>query len=382
MLTRYDAAPLDLIKKDAQTGFIHIANVPIARVGVFPYLKADNSVEMEAKLPTELLTQSTVKSAENKPVTDDHPAELVTQQNAAKYMKGFTASNAHVDHDTLRVDLTITDHDLINEINQGKQELSIGFQTDVVPVKGEFRGISYDSIQKNIQINHVAVVRRGRAGHNVRLIGDSAEMVEEHTKQRGEKMETTRVRLDGQNITVATADAAKIIKLDDDLSDKAKKIAALKKQIKDLEEQLAELEGKAKLNEASATKAQAKADALEKQLTKSYQYENDHLDEAVESRLSLINQIKPYLGDDYSFKGKSSKELKLAAIRQVDDTAELSNKSDEYIDAYFTAMDHNHQQAKVVGYRGPVLKTDSGSQSASELLKARYNLAKQVKGDK
>lgn len=63
-------------------------------------------------------------------------------------MKGFTADNAHVDNDTLKVDMTITDADLISEINKGKQELSIGFETEIVPKKGEYKGVAYDSVQK------------------------------------------------------------------------------------------------------------------------------------------------------------------------------------------------------------------------------------------
>ncbi|MCT6892440.1 MAG: DUF2213 domain-containing protein, partial [Lactobacillus sp.] len=128
MLTRYDTAPINRVTQDAQTGFVRITNVPIAIVGVFPYIKADGSVEMEAKLPTELLSEVTVDSANSKPVTDNHPDELVTQVNASKYMKGFTATNAHVENDALKVDMTITDKSLINEINKGKQELSIGFE--------------------------------------------------------------------------------------------------------------------------------------------------------------------------------------------------------------------------------------------------------------
>lgn len=169
MLTRYDTAPINSLSVDSQTGFLHAKNVPIARVGVFPYMKADGSLTMEAKLPDELLNDSTVESANSKPVTDDHPNEAVTTNNTKKYMKGFTADNAHVDGDKLKVDMTITDSDLISEIQKGKQELSIGFQTDIAPVKGTYKGMAYDSVQRNIQINHVAVVRRGRAGHSVRL---------------------------------------------------------------------------------------------------------------------------------------------------------------------------------------------------------------------
>lgn len=380
MLTRYDTAPINQITQDAQTGFVYVKNVPIARVGVFPYIKADNSVEMEAKLPIELLSDETVQSADNKPVTNNHPGELVTNLNSSKYMKGFTASNAHVENDTLRVDMTITDRDLIDAINQGKQELSIGFQTDVVPAKGEYKGVAYDSVQKNIQINHVAVVKRGRAGHSVRLLGDSAEMIDKIPDEKGKQMETTKVRLDGADVTVATSDADKIIKLDADNADKSKQIAELKADIKAKQKKLDELEGNADSEKKNADEAQAKADAAEKELANlKKKYEGDALDKAIQERIDLVDKVKPYVGDSYDFKGKSPKELKLDAIKAVDDSIDLSDKSDDYINAYFDSMDRTENAAKVNGYSGPQIKRDSDDLEA--LRNSRYHLANQ-KGDK
>lgn len=377
MLTRYDTAPINKIEQDATTGFIHVNNVPIARVGVFPYLKADGSIEMEAKLPAELLADTTVESANNKPVTDDHPEEFVTQSNANKYMKGFTASNAHVDNDTLRVDLTITDAALINEINQGKQELSIGFETEIVPQKGEYKGSVYDSVQKNIQINHVAVVERGRAGHSVRLVGDSAEMVDDFKK--GKHMDVTKVRLGDTDITVATSDADKVVKVDADNSEKEKKIADLKAKIADYEKQLKELQGDADSSKKSEEEAQAEKDALEKQLeTYRKKYEGDGLDQAIDAKISLIEKVKPYVGDSYDFKGKTEKEIKVATLKAIDDSINLSNKSDDYINAYFDSTIRNRNSSRVIGYHGSDNKNDSDD--LNKLRMARYNLKN--KGEK
>ncbi|QHJ78310.1 MAG: hypothetical protein [Bacteriophage sp.] len=377
MLTRYDNAPIDKVTQDAQTGFVHITDVPIARVGVFPYLKADNSVEMEAKLPAELLSDSTVSSADSKPVTNDHPTELVNQRNASKYMKGFTADNAHVDNDTLKVDMIITDADLISEINKGKQELSIGFETEIIPEKGEYKGVAYDSVQRNIQINHVAVVEHGRAGHSVRLIGDSAEMVQQdNVDKKGKQMDTTKVRLDGADVTVATADADKIIKLDADNSEKEKKINDLKAQIKDLQDQLAKLQGDDEEAKKNADKAQAKADAAEKELADlKKKYSGDAMDKAVGARIELINKVKPYVGDSFDFKGKSEKQLKLDAIKALDDSVDLTDKSDDYIDAYFDSMCKTNNSAHINGYNGPQPNINNDSNDIEKLRFDRYHLA-------
>ena len=377
MLTRYDTAPIDKVTQDAQTGFVHITDVPIARVGVFPYLKADSSIEMEAKLPDELLSDSTVSSADSKPVTNDHPTELVNQQNASKYMKGFTADNAHVDNDTLKVDMTITDADLISEINKGKQELSIGFETEIVPEKGEYKGVAYDSVQRNIQINHVAVVEHGRAGHSVRLIGDSAEMVEQdNVHKKGQIMETTKVRLNDADVTVATGDADKIIKLDADNSEKQRQIDDLKAKIKEMQDQLAKLQGDDDKNKKNADKAQAKADAAEKELADlKEKYSGDAMDKAISARMELINKVKPYVGDSYEFKGKSEKQLKLDAIKALDDSVDLDDKSDDYINAYFDSMCKKQDAPHIIGYPGPNPNISNDSSDIEKLRFDRYHLA-------
>ena len=374
MLTRYDTAPINRITQDAQTGFVHITNVPIACVGVFPYMKADNSVEMEAKLPTELLSEGTVSSANSKPITDNHPDELVTQVNARNYMKGFTATNAHVENDKLKVDMTITDKSLIDEINKGKQELSIGFETEVVPKKGEYKGVAYDSVQRNIRINHVAVVEQGRAGHSVRLLGDSAEMIEQDVQKKGKRMDTTKVRLDGADVTVATVDADKIIKLDADNADKAKKIAELEAQIEEKKKELDELKGEAEEEKKNADEAQAKADAAEKELDSlKKEYSGDAMQKAVNDRLNLVGKVKPYLGDSYDFNGKTDKQLKLDTITALDSSIDLKDKSDDYINAYFDAALQAKNAPRVNGYSGSEIKSDKSV--IDELRDSRYNFA-------
>ena len=63
-------------------------------------------------------------------MTDDHPTEPVTAANYNKYSKGMTHNDAHVLDNKLLVSFTITDAETI-KINDGKRELSIGFQADV-----------------------------------------------------------------------------------------------------------------------------------------------------------------------------------------------------------------------------------------------------------
>lgn len=381
MPARYDTALINKISKDPNTGFLHAKNVPIARVGVFPYRTVNNDVVMEAKLPTELLSDSTVESANSKPITDGHPTQLVTADNSKELMKGFTAENAHVDGDMVKVDMTITDADLIKEIGDGKEELSIGFKTEVVPVQGEYQGIHYDSVQKNIQINHVAVVDKGRAGHSVRITGDSAEMV---IKDKGESMETTKVMLDGANVTVALADADQVAKSNTDLADLKKQLADAQAKVKELQDQIEKVQGKADSADElqkKADEAQAKADAADKQIEelqgKLKSYEGDGLDKMIEAKLALEKDAKPFLGDSYDFAGKSDKDIKIAVIKAIDDGFDAKNKSSDYINAFFDAVKVN-KPVTIGATNQP--KTDA-QDPAAEALAARYGLANKKKGE-
>lgn len=377
MTVRYDSVPIKRLYLDPNTGFLNARNVPIARVGVFPYIRKDGAVVKEAKLPEDLLSDATVDSANGKPITDNHPQGLVNRNNAKDLMKGLTANNAHVEGDKLKVDLTITDPQLIKEVNDGKQELSIGFSTEVSPEQGTFNGAKYDCAQKNIQINHVAVVQRGRAGHSVRLTGDSAEMVLDESEEQN-SMEFTQVRLDGENVKVANEDVDRVMKLDADNDAKAKQIAQYKAQIKKLQEQIKALEGNADDSKKSKDEAEAKADALEKELADyKSKYEGDAFDKALDEKMELINTVKPYVGDSYDFKGKSIKDMKADAIKSVNDSVDLEGKSDDYINAYFDSMLENHKPSSVVGYTGTEVKGDSMDSLEAEALAARnaiYNV--------
>lgn len=400
MITRYDSSTVSAITKDPITGYIHARNVPIARAGVFKYLKPDGTVRHEAKLPEDILSDSTVASANNKPITDNHPENeagqriLVDKSNTNTLMKGLTASNAHVDEadGTVRVDLTITNPDLINKVDNGKRQLSIGFQTQVVPQSGVYKNTEYDSVQKDITINHVAVVDVAREGPDISLdrsvVGDAAEMIGEIdgiSKEKGQKpqMDFEKVRIGDQIIKVATDDADKLIKFDSDNSANQKRIDELNAQIKKLTDERDSLKSGNKQAENDKSEAQAKADSLEKEL-QGYRdkVEGDGLDKLVDQRMGLIDDVKSIVGDSFDPHGKSEKEMKIEAIKRVDgDSAEIDGKDDVYVNAYFNAV-KNRKQSHFVGATVHDFKGDSADSNVSvnQMHENFYNLANKNKG--
>lgn len=375
MTTRYDTAPIGKIEQDPSTGFLHIKDVPIARVGVFPYRRADGSIEMEAKLPDDLLADESVASANNKAITNDHPSELVNANNFKQYGKGVTAGNAHVDGDRIKVDMTITDAGLIKQISDGKEELSIGFVTEVVDHRGEYQGIKYDSMQQNIQINHVAVVNRGRAGHTVRLTGDSAIM--DDSKGGNDTMETTMVMLDGKNITVAVNDADTVTQANNSNSSLQEQLKAAEAKVAELKAELEKSNGSNDANKKAADENKAKADSLDAENKKLQgqldQFKGDSIDKMVESRLNLLAQAKPFIGDSFDITGKTEREIKVAAIKAENDSFDDKDQSDDYVNAFYDSMISLSKKPSVVGYTGT--HTD-GADKLTELRDSRYDLYK------
>lgn len=377
---RYDSVPIRDYHFDDQTGFLYVYRVPIAGAMVQKYVKSDGSEEMEAKLPEEILSDATVSSANSKPVTDGHHG-LVTKDNSHDLLKGFTASNGHVEGNMLYNDITITDPNLISQIKSGdKRELSIGFETQMDPTSGTYNGTKYDAVQRNIRINHVAVVPKGRAGHEVRLIGDSAEAVEqvEPSEEKGNQMETRVVRADGQNITVAADDVEKITKLDADNSAKAKQIADLDAQIKKLQSEKAQLQGDADASEKKADEAQAKADSLEADNKKLQEEFDKYKADGVDKKLELIDKVKSFVGDEYDYHGKSDRDMKIDAVKAIKgDSVDFTDKSDTYVQAAFDMLE---KPKKVSGYAGP--EPEAKGDAADPIAKAYYDLNHMYKGVK
>lgn len=158
-------------------GFLICKNVPIARTGYQTYLESEliedgdpNERVNVYRSPDEVFSPATLASFEGKPVCNGHPCVDVTPDNYKVYSKGHVQ---HVrigkgdDADKILADLYITDKDLIDEIQNGKREVSAGYYAED---KEDSTG---RICQTKIRGNHVAVVDEGRAGRSV-CIRDAA----------------------------------------------------------------------------------------------------------------------------------------------------------------------------------------------------------------
>ena len=165
-------------------GFLICRDVPIARVGVQDYLGREIGQEerpeeiFKVNRPAkEVFDRAAVASFEGKPVTEDHPDEDVTAENYSQYIKGVVRDvrKGSGQYDgCLVADLVIHDGALVRAIQDGKREISCGYNCLWVPTG------DHTLEQREIRGNHVAVVDKGRAGHGVAIHDNAMERRKTH----------------------------------------------------------------------------------------------------------------------------------------------------------------------------------------------------------
>lgn len=151
--------------------------IRVTCTGVFTYMD-ENGVVRRLRPMDQVSALESIKSINNKPVTLLHPSEDVTPENSGKYMVGMSANDAFIDsNQDVWVSITITRKDAIEAIDSGDVEaISMGYSCVIVHDSGNWHGVEYDEVMTEIRYNHIALVKRGRAGDSVRFrVGDSAD---------------------------------------------------------------------------------------------------------------------------------------------------------------------------------------------------------------
>lgn len=166
-------------------GFWYLYDNPITKVGIFPYLGRQISPELEPETiyqvlrPKEELTRpETLKSFKNKPLINDHEMlgkEIGTTPAEKRGIHGNLGENVKFDDatETVTNNIAVYSETMKNDIESGKTELSLGYKCRYELTPGEYKGRHYDAVQRDIFLNHIALVSEGRMGHDVRIM-DSA----------------------------------------------------------------------------------------------------------------------------------------------------------------------------------------------------------------
>jgi len=339
-----DEVMLDGVHR-TKDGFL-AAEAKVARTGIQLYRGVEcGRPEMDTvrvyRPESEVFAKDALLSFAARPVTIDHPSEMIDKDNWKKYAVGQTGEEVARDGEFVRLSLLLMDSEAISEVEAGKRQLSLGYTTDLKWEAGETKdGEKYDAIQTEIRGNHLAVVARARGGSALR-IGDA-----NHGKLEDNDMPKT-ITVDGLDVQVADDASEKILKRY--LASQEQTIATLKKKMG-----MNPTEGESKSdfmarcqdagNDAdacstawskasAATEDRAAKDAeiatLRKQLTDAEAaIKPAALDALAKDRGELIAKAKSMIGDKLVTDGKTSAEIR----KQVVD-AFMGEVSAEWTDA-------------------------------------------------
>lgn len=165
----------------------------VGRIGIQIYHNPDGTERREYRPAEEVFSQKAMDSAKGVPIIITHDAGFVNKDNAPDEEIG-TVLDVFRDGDYLRAHIVIHDTDAMKD--SGLKELSLGYNLDIDDTSGEYQGEHYDCIQRNIRINHLALVAEARAGDSARLNIDGKDTEAENNKEGG----TSMSKVKGDNI--------------------------------------------------------------------------------------------------------------------------------------------------------------------------------------
>jgi hypothetical protein len=189
------------------TGFIR-SDARLTRTGGFRYADKDGNEWGELRTEDEVFSADALRSFEMRVVTNDHPDDFVSHRNVKDVSIGLTGSDVHKDGDFVVSSVLITDADAIQSVKDGKVELSCGYTAQVKVERGVTDdGTPYNGRQTNIRGNHVALVDRGRAGPDCKLLVGRGDAFT--TLTQGEPMKTKKIKIGDKEyeLPIETADA-------------------------------------------------------------------------------------------------------------------------------------------------------------------------------
>lgn len=303
---RYDLGELSKVER-LDNGFMRIP-ASLTRAGIFKYRLPDGTIRRELRHPDEVFNKDSMDTLRQAPVTNRHPPEMVTAENAKKYSVGSVGENIlRTDAGHLAAVLMITDADAVNAIDMDiRRQISCGYTADMIMDSGIYNGEPYDARQTNIRYNHSALVEVGRAGSDI------------------------RVKLDSED-AVLVCDTIRVDVNPDPLPEDP----GMEKQLEELGKELQALKSE---HEATCAKLDAANERLEAvEVNKNDRKDADEFRKAVLQRVELERQASPVLGDDVKLDAMNDLDIRKAVVAKLCPKADLAHKTDAYLEARYDA---------------------------------------------
>ena len=205
-------------KRMAKDGSL-IAYVNCARAGCQDYAgyeigKPDLSKVTVYRPAEEVSATDSMASFAHAPVTFGHPPVSVTAENWKQFAVGDVGQEVAFDNNTktVKVPLIIRDGASVSKVNGGINQISMGYDCTLDWADGVAPdGTPYQATQRNIRINHLAIVDSARGGPALK-IGDT-------------EMTTKTITFDGLPLVITDAGEAAVAKRDAEIKTLASKLA-------------------------------------------------------------------------------------------------------------------------------------------------------------
>lgn len=360
-------------------GFLRDSPI-VARTGIYIYQQPDGTIRREYRPPEEVFDTDSEASFVGKPIVVGHPVSGIVNSDTAQDLAIGTilSSGYQKDETNIACDIVIHNPSAIGE----KRGLSLGYRVDIEEAPGITPdGQQYDVIQRNIRINHLAVVDRARAGAKARLNLDGDEIIEgvetkmkikidsvdfevdekiaNYVNSLQNKEENARVKLDTANTELKSVKEQNTA-LKADADDKKAKLDAM----------TAERDGlKAKVDAADAEKEKAVKEAVE--AVKADMQERAELEET--AKIAKVEKTD----------GLTNAELKAGIVKAAfGESFKLDGVSEAYINGAYSAakemLRNDNAKNQALKAKGGAEKQETKNDSAND---ARSRMIARMRGE-
>ena len=321
-MLRFDYIDVGKAEIDKATGWIKDKPI-LSRTGVFKYARADGSIRREYRPPEEVFHPNHLASLRGVPVTLDHPG-IVHADNAEDVI-GASLSIGEQDKENsgnLRGEVVIHKPKKLG----GRRQLSLCYTLRLDESPGiSPEGERYDAVQRDLIVNHIAVLAVGRAGNaTLRMDGEDSVIVNEENPIMPTEIvngsTTVQVRLDGGLSYAASPEVALA------LDNARRALEASTAAVKALETEREGLRARADAADAEVNTVRADGEA---KLAKAAS------DAATAARARVaLESVATSHGVEFKQDGDDN-ALKIAVIKKLEPSVNMDGKEGAYVDVFF-----------------------------------------------
>ena len=360
-------------------GFLRDSPI-VARTGIYIYQQPDGTIRREYRPPEEVFDADSEASFVGKPIVVGHPASGIVNSDTAKDLAIGTilSSGYPKDETNIACDIVIHNPSAIGE----KRGLSLGYRVDIEETPGTTPdGQQYDAIQRNIRINHLAVVDRARAGAKARLNLDGDEIIEGvETKMK--------IKIDSVDFEVDEKIANYVNSLQSKEENARVKLDTANTELKTVKEQNTALKADADTLKAKADAMTAERDALKAKVDAADAEKEKAVKEAVEAvkadmqeRAELEETAK--IAKVEKTDGLTNAELKAGIVKAAfGEKFKLDGASDAYLDGAYSAakemLRNDNAKNQAMQAKGGAEKQETKNDSAND---ARSRMIARMRGE-